>query len=46
MDLREIILDYLGGPNLIIRALKSREISQAGVRDKPAAEERCCRKAD
>lgn len=46
MDLREIILDNLGGPNLIIRALKSRKISQVEVRDKSAAEERCCRKGD
>ena len=46
MDLRVIILDNLGGPNLIIRALKSRKISQAEVRDKSAAEERCCRKGD
>lgn len=39
MDLREIILDYLGEPSLIIRALKSRDISQAEVRDKLAEEE-------
>lgn len=28
-----MILDYLGGPNLIASTLKSREISPAGVRE-------------